>query len=116
MTTNTYDPVDAAFAAMAAPAPATEATPVEGRWMLKGQTGNEGEAALIIDRYGLRIVPAHICEDDGEIREDTYVKCVYLTGEAVADLRRHLRDLWQCRACGYWMRGAGICALCQGEG
>ena len=97
-----------------APAP-TEAEHVEGQWMLKGQTEGTGGAALVIDRYGLRIIPA--AEDkDGDIREDPYAHGVFLTGEAVMDLRRHLRDLWQCPNCGYWMRGPGVCAmLCDWE-
>lgn len=92
-----------------------EAEHVEGIWMLEGQADQEGEAALVIDRYGLRIVPAYARKEDGGIREDVYARRVYLTGPAVADLRRHLRDLWQCPECGRWMRGPGVCAMCGRE-
>ena len=96
-----------------APAP-TEATEVEGRWMLKGQPDKEG-AALVVNHYGLRIVTAYE-DEDGEIHEGLRGSAAYLTGPAVVDLRHHLRDLWQCPTCGHWMRGPGICAmLCDWE-
>ena len=88
----------------------TEAQEVEGRWMLKGQTEETGGAALVIDRYGLRVIPAAE-DEDGNIREDPYAHAAYLTGPAVVDLRKHLNDLWQCPECDHWMRGAGVCAM-----
>ena len=97
---------------LAAPAP-TEATEVEGRWMLKGQPDKEG-AALVVNRYGLRVVTAYE-DEDGEIHEGLRGSAAYLTGPAVVDLRKHLEGLWQCPTCGYWMRGAGVCAMLCGE-
>lgn len=91
----------------------TEATEVEGKWLLKGQPPEE-PAALIIDRYGLRVVWV-LLDEDGNIRENVRFSAAYLAGEAAIDLRHHLDGLWQCPECGYWMRGAGICCLCQGR-
>lgn len=90
-----------------------EAEHVEGKWMLEGQPDDES-AVLIIDRYGLRIQHGVVYE--GEIYINQYGHAAYLTGPAVTDLRRHLDGLWQCDKCNRWMRGAGICALCWGEG
>ena len=101
-----------ATTAAAAKAP-TEAQEVEGKWVLKGQPEREA-AALIIDRYGLRIAPIVVYED-GDFHEEMHVSAAYLTGPAVVDLRKHLEGLWQCPRCGHWMRGAGICAMLCGE-
>lgn len=99
----------------AGPARATEATHIKGKWMLKGQTEATGDVALSIDRY-VCIQAAYVGDESGEIRFSPYAHGVYLTSEAVQDLRHHLDGLWQCPKCDYWMRGAGICCLCSGEG
>lgn len=83
-------------------------TPAPRITVLRGMPADES-AALIIDRYGMRIDNGWM--EDGEYRS-LYGRA-FLNGATVKHLAELLIGLWQCDECHEWSRGGNACGHCE---